>query len=54
MHDMNRIQQPLTERVAASLRASIPVVEAVEALAFRLLGFAALMYELIRGFFHGK
>ena len=41
-------------RVIVSLRQGVTVIEALEVFAIRLLGFAALMYELVRGFLHGK
>ncbi len=40
--------------VVTVLKQSVSVIEAVEHLVIRLLGFAALIYELVRGFFHGK
>ena len=44
----------LTNRILVWIRDGVSVVEAVELLILRLLGFVALVYELIRGFVHGK
>jgi hypothetical protein len=43
-----------TNKIVSGLKEGVSIIEAVEHLAIRLLGFAALIYELVRGFFHGK
>jgi len=41
-------------KIVSQLRKGISIIEAVELLVIRTLGFAALVYELVRGFLKGR